>query len=230
MQTEAEKYLIKILQNILFAWKHLPQKIKMINLGAAKSTVVETALLSGKKAQEANFICDRVDIEDCQVNEPYVDKSFISALEDLSSIQSNYYDLAFANFVLEHVVKPEKAAQAMTRILKSGGELVLSLSNPLAPEFLLAKLTPTSFHQFFRKEDHDEAYPVKYAYKNIKNFIKIMEQSGWVLIDKKYFPATYSYLYRFPIVNQLSRLYDWILIKTRGTLLMGHVVLQFKKR
>lgn len=230
MQTEAEKYLIKILQNILLTWKNISQKIKIINLGAAQSTVVEKALLGDKNPKQAEFICDRVDIQDCRVDEPYVNKSFISALEDLNTLQSDYYDVAFANFVLEHVIKPKEAAQAMARILKTKGELVLSLSNPLAPEFLLAKLTPTNFHQIFREEGHDEAYPVQYAYKSIKKFISIMEQSGFELLEKKYFPATYSYLHCFPIINQLSRLYDWILIKTRCFLLMGHAVLHFKKK
>ena len=230
MQTEAEKYLIKILRNILKIWQNTSNKIKIINLGAAKSTVVEEALLEGQKPEKAEFICDRVDIQDCQIDQPYVDKSFISTLEDLGPLKSGYYDLAFANFVLEHVNKPKEAAQAMARILKPKGELVLSLTNPLAPEFLLAKLTPTSFHQIFRAEGHDEAYPVKYAYKNIKNFVNIMEQFGFELLEKKYFPATYSYLHRFPVINKLSYLYDNILIKTRCVLLMGHTVLHFQKK
>ncbi len=229
MQTEAEKYLIYILQRILLAWKNLPQKIQLINLGAAKSKVIEEALLNGEPASKAIFTCDRVDIEDCHLNEPYVEKTYISALEDLSMLEANHHDVAFANFVLEHLSKPDLAARAIMNIMKPGGELILSLSNPLAPEFILAKLTPTSFHQWFRAKGHDEAYPVKYAYRSIPKFISIMKEAGWQLVEKKCFPATYSYLHRFPVINKLSYFYDLFLIKIKLCALMGHTVLHFKK-
>jgi len=222
MQTEAEKYLIKILQKILVKSN---QVLKIINLGAAKSTVVENALLQEKK----DFICDRSDIEDCNVNEDYVKRTYICPLEDLSTIDDARYDLAFANFVLEHVALPDMATKEMARILKPGGEIVLSLSNPRALEFRLAKATPTWFHQLFREVGHDEAYPIKYAYKNINNFILLMTLAGFELKEEKYFPATYSYLHRYPIINRLSRGYDKLIETKNLKSLMGHTVLHFQK-
>ncbi len=222
MQTEAEKYLIKIVRKILTKSN---QALKIINLGAAKSTVVENELLQEKK----DFICDRADIEDCNVNEDYVERTYICPLEDLSLIDTAKYDLAFANFVLEHVSDPDKAAKEMARILKPSGEIVISLSNPKAPEFRLAKATPTWFHQLFRKAGHDDAYPVKYAYKNINNFILSMALVGFEIKEKKYFPATYSYLHRYPVINLLSRAYDKIVVKGNWKNLMGHTVLHFRK-
>ena len=144
-------------------------------------------------------------------------------------LPSNNYDVAFANFVLEHVQNPEKAAAEMARIMKPGGELVLSLSNPRSPEFILASLTPTSFHQLFRQEDHDEAYPVKYAYGSLGNFIKLMERAGWELKERKNLPATYSYLHRWPLINLFSRAYDGLVNIANISSLMGHSVLHFSK-
>lgn len=223
MQTEAEKYLIIILKKIL---RQSKQALKLISFGAAKSTVIERELIT----ERADFICDRTDIEDCNVNEDFVQRTYICPLEDLSPIADNRYDAGFANFVLEHVEHPDKAAQEMARVIKSGGELVISLSNPRAFEFKIAKATPTWLHQVLRKEGHDEAYPVKYAYHNIENFIFLMTLAGWELLEKKYFPATYSYLHRYPGINLLSQAYDKLLIKTKLDKLMGHTVLHFKNK
>lgn len=224
MQTEAEKYLILILKKILSTFSVRSIRPKMINLGAAKSTIIEDAII-----EAGDFVCDRCDIQDCAVDKPYAGESFICALEDMSALTDNTYDVAFANFVLEHVNNPEQAAHEMARIVKSGGELVLSLSNPKAPEFILASLTPTSFHQLFRKDDHDEAYPVKYAYKSINNYIKLMARAGWELKERKNLPATYSYLYRWPIINLLSQAYDSLINISSIAILMGHSVLRFSK-
>ncbi len=221
MQTEAEKYLIKIIKKILILSK---RKQRIINLGAAKSVVIEEAILkSGYK-----FICDRCDIENCQVNKPYIKNSYICSLENMIPIADNKYDLAFANFVMEHVVDSEKTAKEINRIVKPGGNLVISLSNPCAPEFKLAKITPTWFHQLFRQKKHDNAYPVNYVYKNINNFINIMEKNGWILQEKKYFPAIYSYLHNFFIINIIGLLYDKVLLFLNIKSWLGHVVLHFQ--
>lgn len=220
MQTEAEKYLIKILKEILQASLEV---LRIINLGAGKSSVVEDDLLTLNK----KFICDRVDVDKPELDADFVEHIYIHPLEDMASIPDNNYDLAFANFVLEHISNSKQASIEMARILKPGASLVLSLSNPLAPEFRLAKHTPISFHQLFRKKGHDEAFPVKYVYKNIKTFIKQMESAGWKLKEEKYFPATYSYLHRFFLLKGLSKIYDHLLIKLKAKSWMGHCVLHF---
>lgn len=223
MQTEAEKYLINILKKLLKDSKIIPS---IINLGAAKSTVVEDALLETKK----EFICDRSDIEDCKIDRSYVKNSYILSLEDMDVISSNAYDLAFANFVMEHIEDEERAAREIRRITKKGASLVLSLSNPEAPEFRLAKITPTSFHQLFRKKGKDSAYPVNYVYKTIDHFIYVMEKNGWILIEKKYFPATYSYLHHIPIINIISLGYDKLIKSLSLNKCLGHVVCHFEAK
>ena len=130
MQTEAEKYLISLLRKKLIETKF---KLKLINLGAAKSTVIEKSLLEIASASEHDsFICDRADIEDCQIDDFYVQNSYIAPLENLEKIPDANYDLAFANFVLEHINNPGKAASEMARILKPNSELILSMSNPIS--------------------------------------------------------------------------------------------------
>lgn len=220
MQTEAEKYLILTIKKLLEGSDGVPN---IINLGAAKSTVVEEALLETRR----DFVCDRSDIGDCHVDAHYVKNCYTLPLEDMKDIPSASYDIAFANFVMEHVEDEALVALETRRIVKEGASLVLSLSNPQAPEFRLAKITPTSFHQLFRKAGHDSAYPVNYAYKTIPNLISVMEENGWRLEQMKYFPATYSYLHRAPLINIISLGYDQLITHLNINKWLGHVVCHF---
>jgi ubiquinone/menaquinone biosynthesis C-methylase UbiE len=222
MQTKAEKYLIKLIVNILKKFNKTPY---IINLGAAKSTVVEHALIK----ENLDFVEDRCDIENCKVNERYLINSYICPLENMKNISSNQYDLAFANFVFEHINNIEKAVSEINRILKHKGNLLISLSNPQAPEFILAKYTPTSFHQLFRKKAHDKAFPVKYNYKNINNLKKIFRKNNFKLIEEKRFAFTYGYLHRFFLINYLSLGYDKLLEFFKLEKIKSHVVLVFEK-
>ncbi|MFA6995192.1 MAG: class I SAM-dependent methyltransferase [Patescibacteria group bacterium] len=222
MQNDAEKYLIKLLKKIL---KLVSGKSKIINLGAAQSVVIEEELIQ----DGINFVCDRSDIQPNTVSKEYIGQSFICPLEKMTAINSNEYDCVFANFVLEHISDPLAAASEITRILKPGGKLIISLSNPRAPEFRLARITPTSFHQLLREKGHDPAYPVKYAYGSIEKLIKLFENNGLKLQEDRRFPAIYSYLYHFPILNFLGKTYDKILKKLKWRGIMGHCVLFLEK-
>jgi len=223
MQNEAEKYLIETIKRILTPSLARPH---LINLGAAKSIVVEESL----KQAGINFICDRVDIQNCTVSASFVGRCFICPLEKMSGISSGAYDCAFSNFVLEHVVDPTAASEEMARLLKPGGQLIISCSNPRAPEFRLAAATPTSFHQFFRGHDHDPAYHVEYAYASIEKLIRIFELSGLELQEDRRWPSVRYYLDSIPVLRIFGRLYDRLLSGFRWRSAMGHSVLVFKKK
>ncbi len=222
MQTKAEKYLIKVILKLFRKIENIPY---IINLGASKSTIIEEAIIK----ENFFFIEDRCDIEDCKVKADYVKNSYTCPLENMEVISSNQYDLAFANFVFEHVENSQNAVKEIFRILKPKSKLVISLSNPQAPEFILAKYTPTSFHQLFRKKGHDSAHPVKYSYKSINNLKKIFKENSFKLIEEKRFAFTYGYLYRFFIINYLSLVYDKLLEILRLEKIKSHVVLVLEK-
>lgn len=224
MQTPGEKYLINFLIRSI---KRLGKKANIISIGANNSLIVE------KELEEAgcDFIEDRIDIVKHEVKYDKLNKSYICSVEKMDNIPDNNYDLAFANFVLEHVEDLESSASEINRVLKNGGSFVASIPNPQAPEFMISKITPLWFHQLIRgKGEGHEAHETKYSYKNIEEFIKIFKNNGLGLKEESYSPNTFGYLYRFPILNIFSKTYDQVVSSLGHKILMGNVCLVFEKK
>jgi len=223
MQTPAERQLITELKEIV---SHNPEA-RLLNIGAAKSLVIEQALYEDGRQP---FHCDRLDIENSQVTHPVVENCYQASVEAMTDVRSGFYDAAFANYVLEHVANLSAAVLEISRILKPGGLFVLSTPNPAAPEFKLSHHTPLWFHQLIKGEgDGKRAYETVYAYKNIADLIKIFEAHGFHCLRIMRISFTEGYLYRFPVINVLSRIYDKVVTKLKINFLMGNVCLVFQK-
>lgn len=221
MQTPAEKYLIKKIIETLA--QHKSQDIsKILNVGAGKSIVLEESIAkSGNK-----FICDRVDIVDCQRNHPNIGQCLINSVESMTEVKTESYLAVFANYVLEHVADLDKAAKEINRVLKPKGLVILSLPNSSAPEFILSKYTPTWFHQFVKgKGEGKKAFAAHYAYKSIKDLISIFKNNNFTVLEEKYYPFSYGYLYKFPIISYLSKIYDRLVDYFKIKFLMGNICL-----
>ncbi len=226
MQTPAERSLISHLAQVITSKKDSSMITQMINLGASKSVVIESYLLE----QGLQFVCDRLDVEDCEIQAPYVEHCYQASLSDMNEVSSDHYDLAFSNYVLEHVTDLAGCASEIHRILKTKGKYVVSTPNPSAPEFLLSKITPLAFHQWIRgsKTEH-RAFETVYAYKNLKKLIEVFAVAGLRMEKSEYFPATYTYLYRFPVLRTVSKWYDSIVAASGIKSLQGNVCLVFIK-
>ena len=226
MQTPAEKYLIKKVSQILKVNANLEKSI-ILDIGANKSVIIENSIL---KIVGNKFICDRLDVANCRVKHPNAGKCFIASVESMPEIKSNQYDLAFANYVLEHVASLDKAVTEIHRILKPSGYFITSLPNTSAPEFILSKYTSAKFHQFIKgKGEGSHAQETQYAYKNIKEFVSIFEKY-FSTVEVKYWSNTLGYLYKFPVVNIFSKIYDKIINYFNIKMLLSNVCIVFKKR
>ncbi|MDA3839532.1 MAG: methyltransferase domain-containing protein [Patescibacteria group bacterium] len=226
MQTPGEKYLIKYLIKSI---KRLGTKAYIINIGANTSLVIEKEL----DGADCDFIEDRTDVIDSRVEYLKLNKTYICSVEEMREVSNDSYDIVFANFVLEHVDDLNNSAKEINRILKNEGSFVTSIPNPQAPEFLISKFTPLWFHQYIRGEgegEGHEAHETKYSYKSIKEFVEIFESKGLKLVEKNFTPFTFGYLYRFPIIGFISKIYDKIIHRLGYERLMGNVCLAFEKK
>ncbi|MDX9855587.1 MAG: methyltransferase domain-containing protein [Candidatus Moranbacteria bacterium] len=226
MQTPAEKYLIKKVVELLKQSDKKNSPTKILNVGAGKSIVIEKSIHNGFGN---DFVCDRVDVIDCQASHPVIEKCFTASVESMPEIKSNDYQIGFANYVFEHISDLNRAASEVARVIKPSGFFITSLPNPSAPEFILSKYTPTKFHQIIKGDgEGGHAHETHYAYKNIKEFITTFEKY-FSAVEIKYWSNTLGYLYRFPIVNIISKIYDKVVNYFNIKMLMGNVCIVFKK-
>ncbi|MFC1632572.1 methyltransferase domain-containing protein [Patescibacteria group bacterium] len=227
MQTPAEKYLIDKVVELSKEKGGDFSNLQMLNVGAGKSLVLEKGIQAGLNSTEFTF--DRMDVIDCQVDHPGAGECFIASAESMPAIESGKYEVAYANYVLEHVEKLDAAASEIARVLKSDGYFITSLPNPRAPEFVLSKYTPTKFHQAIKGEgEGSHAHETHYAYKNIKEFVTVFEKY-FTTVEVKLWSFTYGYLHRFPVIKYISKAYDATVNFLRIKPLMGNVCLIFKK-
>ncbi len=223
MQTPGEKTLIeKVAEEI----KNCKERSVILNIGAGKSLVIEKEL----EGLDCDFIEDRTDLSDPSVKYSKSRNSYIAPIENMGIVPGDTYDIVFANYVLEHVVDIKKAAKEVNRVLKEGGVFIASIPNPEAPEFIIAKYTPTWFHQLIKGggEGH-KAHDTVYSFDSLGELISIFRNEGLEIkgIYQKSF--TYGYLYRFPVLKYLSRYYDSFIEKNDYHGLMGNTCLVFRK-
>jgi SAM-dependent methyltransferase len=220
METAAQRQLLDTLERLIAARTDgLPQ---ILNIGAGQSVVLENRLM----LRGSSFVCDRVDIEDCAVQHERVQHCFLCSVEKMQPLESNQYELAFSNFLMEHVVDLPGAASEILRVLKPGGHYIATIPNPRALEIRVAKHTPLQFHRLVRGGSGWETH---YTYADLEDLRRIFGEAGFEVVVSSSHPSVESYLVRFRFLRPLGRAYDATLEKLRLRGLMGHACMVFRK-
>lgn len=226
MQTPAEAALVDRAAAIL-ADMDLPQRT-VLNVGAGDSTVVEDEILQRLRG---SFVCDRLDVEPCAVDHPVVRRSIVESVECMSRVGSEQYALVMSNYVFEHVPDCDAALCEVARVLQPGGRFVLTVPNPTAPEFAVARRTPTWFHEAVRgrPEGGSRAYPTFYAYGSIDGLIGAGRVAGLRLEGLAQTSFLWGYLARWRPLGSLARAWDGGVNRLGWRSLQGHVCLTLRK-
>lgn len=196
----------------------------LINLGAGPSAVLEKRLAA---AVGDRFYVDRVDVKLCRVEHPRVGLQWQESIVSMPAVGDRHYDIAFANWVLEHVDDVGSAIQEVARILKPGGLVVLTLPNPHAPEFRLAAHAPRWLQRAFQPD----GFETHYAYGSISHVREYLEGAEMRIERSLCAPTVGAYLSRLPWwVSWLGGAYDQLVVRLAATQLCGAVVLAARKR
>ncbi len=222
MQTPAEKCLVNQCVHLLKEKRCERATPRILNVGAGQSLSIEKQLCNAG----VSYVCDRVDVESCTVDYPTVENCCQCSVNSMSLLEADTYAISYANFLLEHVQGLEKAAIEICRILEPGGYFITTVPNPTALEILLSEYTPLWFHKMIRREN---AWKTYYEYEDIVHLRNIFERAGFHFVDASYYPFVEGYLYKFPIVGLLGKLYDKIISDLKIRKLMGHVCIVFEK-
>ncbi|MBI4556238.1 MAG: class I SAM-dependent methyltransferase [Candidatus Hydrogenedentes bacterium] len=222
IDTAAHEHLIQRLIELVREKNRLGETPRVLNIGAGRHLFNETQLC----AEECQFLCDRIDVDDCALSHPSIGHCWQCSAEAMTPVPSENYDLAFANYVLEHVPDLPQAAREIHRVLKPGGVLVVSVPNTAAPEFIVARWTPLWLHKRLRG---GESWEKQYSYRNIREFTAMFAEAGLQPVEVRHFPIMAWYASRVPLLGPLGRAYDAAIKRMRATRLMGNVFIMFEK-
>lgn len=196
----------------------------LINLGAGSGAHVELRIAAAAGDQ---FCVDRVDVKLVKVEHPRVGQQWEGSIVRMPGIPNQHYDIAFANWVLEHVDDAGSAIREVARILKPGGLMVVTIPNPRAPEFRFAAHTPQWVHRVFKPG----GFETHYAYDSIPRFREYLEGSGMRIERGMCAPVVGAYLSRLPWwVSWMGCVYDQLVVQLAIVPLCGAVVLTARRR
>ena len=194
----------------------------LLNLGAGSNTAIETRL----DRAGARFFIDRVDLELTVVHQANVRNQWAGNIEDLSAIANDSYDLAFANYVLEHVEHVRSAVAEMARVVRPGALIVLTLPNPGAPEFRVSARSPRWFQRVFKPR----GFETRYAYRSVPELVNYLHTAGMRLEMVQYSPVVGPYLSLISrLAGRLGSLYDSAVVRLRARCLCGAVFVVARK-
>ncbi len=220
MQTPAQTQLVEVIASFLCERRNGPSRL--LNVGAGKSVVIENSLLE----KGCSFVCDRLDVDDCSASHPKVGTCYRCSAEHMDPIGSRTYDVAFSNYVLEHIENLDAAVSEMSRVLKPGGLCAVSIPNPKAMEFVIAKHTPLWVHRFIRG---GTGWHTHYPYRSITELSRVFHDAGLDAVEIAYYPFARQYVDRFPVLRGLGVLYDKLVALIGWRRLMGNVCLAARK-
>lgn len=95
---------------------------------------------------------------------PYLDEGKVACGEDIPYADT-YFDIVFADNVLEHLHNPALVFQEVARVLRPGGLFLVKTPNKMHYMPLVARLTPYKFHRFvnqWRGRDSSDTFPTVY--------------------------------------------------------------------
>jgi len=221
MQTPAERHLIRQISEFLCRGPGREARL-ILNIGAGRSTIIERRLADSG----CSFICDRIDVEDCTAEFPNAGSAWTCPVEKMTPLESGRYAAAFANYVLEHVGDLKTAASEIFRVLEPGGLFTTSVPNLTAPEFLIARNAPAGLQRVMTQ---GKGFETSYSWQTIGDLTRVFEGAGFMVEDTAYWAFTEGYLWRYPLLSLLSRLYDKAITKSGFRHMMGNACITLKK-
>lgn len=186
-----------IFYNWLRSYIHI--EFKVLNVGAGPASDNEIRSLKGEVRKVVG-----ADIDSSVLNNKDLDEAYVIKNGRLP-FDGNTFDLAWADFVFEHVENPELFLKEAHRVLKPGAPFLFRTPNKYHYVSLVARLTPQWVHNLIANrirglpnEAHGpyRTYHLLNSRKTIKKYSKL---AGFREIELRFIEAEPSYLMFHPM-------------------------------
>jgi SAM-dependent methyltransferase len=158
---------------------------------------------------------------------PYLDEFVFADLDERLPFDDASFDLVYANFVVEHLARPEQAFAEWRRIQRPGGHLVLLTSNRANPLMALADRFPQAVRLAIKRRgagaEERDVYPTRYLVNTPQRLARVAADAGFQPVSVNYVATLHRYGARVPPLGWLLRVAERTLPRTRrSTIVAGY--------
>jgi ubiquinone/menaquinone biosynthesis C-methylase UbiE len=181
---------------LFYNWlrSHIRPEFIVLNVGAGPTTDNKIRSLKGKVGKVVG-----VDIDNEVLKNKDLDEAFVIKNNKLPFSDSTF-DLAWADFVFEHVEKPEVFLKEIYRVLKPSASFFFRTPNNYHYVSVIARMTPHWFHNLIANKVRGlpngayEPYPTYHRLNSKKDITKYSKTARFREIELQLVEAEPSYL------------------------------------
>ena len=167
-----------------------------------------TTRLAGYRDRIAELV--GVDIDsDASAENTTLDRFVVADLCAPLPFEDAYFDLVYANFVVEHLDVPEAAFREWHRVLRPDGSLILLTSNRASPLFAAASVLPRRARVALKGAGagviERDVIPTHYRANTPTRLAALVAQAGFTTVEISYVATLYRYAERTPLLTSLIR-------------------------
>ena len=158
---------------------------------------------------QVRMVCG-VDVDPRVLENPYLDEAAISDAASLP-FQDDFFDLVFADNVMEHLDDTQGAFREISRVLRPGGLLVFKTPNKNHYMPLIARASPHWFHAWvsgLRGRSAVDTFPTRYRCNSSAQLQRLAIQTGLAIDDIEFIEGRPEYMRINPITYCAGLLYE----------------------
>lgn len=167
---------------------------RVLNLGAGPATGTRQRSLKGEVAEVVGADVDPVVLSNVELDRAVLIENGYTPLP------SNYFDLIYSDFVLEHIEFPEQFMSEVARMLKPGGSFMFRTPNIFHYVAIISRFTPHSFHEKVANparglnDDTHAPWPTFYRMNSRSRLKKLAVGAGFDQVELRMIECEPSYL------------------------------------
>ncbi len=195
---------------IFYNWlrQYAKNDFTVLNVGAGPTADKKIKSLKGEVERVIGIDIDKTVLE----NED-LDRSMVFE-KNKFPFGDDYFDLAWADYVMEHIEDPKGFLTEVNRVLKPGASFFFRTPNKNHYVSIIGRITPHWFHELVANRarglapDAHEPYPTYFRLNSRKEISGFARSAGFRNVEMKLVEAEPSYLVFNPIAFRIGVAYE----------------------